>query len=225
MRSASIAGCLVTAILVGPFWVREVNGMAETNLKNVELQVTETLRSADTIQFEYRVRNGTSEPIYLLDRPGRDVHGGGVVLDLNFANVLFTEPDTVRIVRGILPIPLDRGVAKRAPTFLTKVDPGQTAVRSLSIPLPLIEKRSYYSDDEKPTGTKRTVSRARLELGFTEPRPGMGVKEWVLPQGPELVLEGHWAPPYQRVLTATIPISPTELRLHSEPFERAELIQ
>jgi hypothetical protein len=199
--------------------------MAEPLAKTVQLQVTEKQRDTASIQFEYRVINGLAEPIYLLDRPSADVHGGGMVIKENFANIMFAEPDIVRIVRGILPLPLDRNVARRAPTFLTKVDAGQTVVRSLQIALPLVEQRSYFSDDEKPSGVKKTVSQVRFELGCTELRPGMQIGQRVLDSGPEAVLEGHWASPYQRVLTATIHIAPTELRLHSDPFERVELIQ
>ena len=217
------AGCL--PILAGPFLGREMNGMAETLTKTVHLQVAEKRRDATSIQLEYRVANGSAEPIYLLDRPSADVHGGGMVIKENFANVLFAEPDIVRIVRGILPLPLDRNVARRAPTFLTKVEPGQTAVRLLQIALPLAEQRSYYADDEKPSGVKKTVSKAQFELGYTELRPGMQIGERKLDSGPEAVLEGRWTAPYQRVLTATIPIAPTELLLHSGPFERAALIQ
>ena len=77
----------------------------------------------------------------------------------NFAHVMFAEPDVVRIVRGILPLPLDRNVARRAPTFLTKVEPGQTVVRSLELPLPLREQRSYYVDDEEPSVRRRRCRR------------------------------------------------------------------
>ncbi len=199
--------------------------MAETLAQAVQLQVTETRRDTTSIQFEYSVTNGSAEPVYLLDRPSSDVHGGGIVLNEDFANVMFAEPDTVRIVRGILPLPLDRNVARRAPTFLTKVEPGKTAVRSLTIGLPMVERRSYYADDEKPSGRKKLVSKVRFELAYTELRPGMKIGERKLASGPESVLEGRWAGPYQRVLTVTIPIAPTELMLHSDPFERAALVQ
>ncbi len=199
--------------------------MAETLTKAVDLQVAEKRRDATSVQLEYRVANGTAEPIYLLDRPSLDVHGGGMVINENFANVLFAAPDAVRIVRGILPLPLDRNVARRAPTFLTKVEAGQAAVRSLQIALPLVERRSYFSDDEKPTGVKRLVSKVRFELAYTELRPGMKIGQRILASGPEALLEGRWTPPYQRVLTFTFAIAPTEVLLHSDPFERAELVQ
>lgn len=199
--------------------------MAETLTKAVDLRVAEKRRDATSIQLEYRVANGAAEPVYLLDRPSRDVHGGGTVLQEDFANVMFAEPDIVRIVRGILPLPLDHTVARRAPTFLTKVEPGQAAVRSLRIGLPLIERRSYYADDEKPSGVKRLVSKVRFELAYTELRPGMKIGERKLDSGPEAILEGRWEPPYQRVLTFTFTIAPTELMLHSDPFDRTELVQ
>src|SRR6266508_6022339 len=80
-----LAVCL--PILYGPFWGREINGMAETLTKAVDLQVAEKRRDATSVQLEYRVANGTAEPIYLLDRPSLDVHGGGMVINENFANV------------------------------------------------------------------------------------------------------------------------------------------
>ncbi len=212
-------------VWVGPFGAKGMSGMAEPLAKTVQLQVREKQRDAASIQFEYRVTNGLAEPIYLLDRPSADIHGGGMAIKENFANIMFAEPDIVRIVRGILPLPLDRNVARRAPTFLTKVDAGQTVVRSLQIALPLAEQRSYFSDDEKPSGVKKTVSQVRFELGCTELRPGMQIGQRKLDSGPEAVLEGRWAAPYQRVLTATIPIAPTELLLHSDPFERGGLVQ
>ena len=212
-------------ILAGPFSGREMNSMAETLTKSVELQVAEKGRDATSIQFEYRVANGTAEPVYLLDRPSRDVHGGGTVLQEHFANVMFAQPDIVRIVRGILPLPLDHTVARRAPTFLTRVEPGQTAARALRIGLPLMERRSYYADDEKPSGVKRLVSKVRFELAYTELRPGMKIGERTLDSGPEALLEGNWTAPYQRVLTVTLAIAPTELMVHSDPFDRNELVQ
>ena len=54
-------------ILAGPFLGREMNIMAETLTKAVELQVAEKGRDATSIQLEYRVANGTAEPVYLLD--------------------------------------------------------------------------------------------------------------------------------------------------------------
>lgn len=212
-------------ILAAPFLGREMNSMAETLTTAVELQVAEKRRDATSIQLEYRVTNRAAEPVYLLDRPSRDVHGGGTVLHEDFANVMFAEPDILRIVRGILPLPLDHTVARRAPTFLTKVESGQTAVRPLRIGLPLIERRSYYADDEKPTEVKRLVSKVRFELAFTELRPGMKVGELILDSGPQALLEGRWDPPYQRVLTFTFAIAPTELMLHSNPFDRTELVK
>ncbi len=199
--------------------------MAEASTKAIRLDVAEKRRDDRSLELEYRVTNDGSEPVYLLDRPSRDVHGGGMVVVEDFAHVMFAEPDVVRVVRGILPLPLDRNVARRAPTFLTKVDPGQTVVRSLELPVPLREQRSYYVDDEEPSGTTKTVSKVRFELAYTELRPGMQIRERKLDSGPEMVLDGHWDPPYQRVLVATIPIAPTELVLHSEPFERATLVQ
>lgn len=212
-------------ILASLFLAREMNSMAETLTKAVELQVAEKRRDATSIQLEYRVANGTAEPVYLLDRPSRDVHGGGTVLEADFANVMFAGPDVVRIARGILPLPLDHTVARRAPTFVTKVEPGETAVRSLRIGLPLIERRSYYADDEKPSDVKRLVSKVRFELAYTELRPGMKLGQRTLASGPETLLEGQWAAPYQRVLTFTLAIAPTELMLHSDPFDRTELVR
>jgi hypothetical protein len=202
-----------------------MTGMAEASAKTVQLHVTETRHDERSIVLEYRVTNNGSEPIYLLDRPARDVHGGGMVVMDQFAHVMFAEPDVVRVVRGILPLPRDHNVARRAPTFLTKVEPGQTVARSLELPVPLREQRSYYADDEEPSGIKRKVSKVRFELAYTEPRPGMQIRERKLDSGPEMVLDGRWDPPYQRVLVATIPIAPTELELHSEPFDRATLVQ
>jgi len=202
-----------------------MTGMAEASTKAIRLDVAEKRRDDTALELEYRVTNGSAEPIYLLDRPSQDVHGGGMVVVENFAHVMFAEPDVVRIVRGILPLPLDRNVARRAPTFLTKVEPGQTIVRSLELPLPLREQRSYYVDDEESSGATKTVSKIRFELAYTELRPGMKIDERKLASGPEMVLDGHWDPPYQRVLVDTIPIPPTKLQLHSEPFERATLVQ
>jgi hypothetical protein len=219
------AGCL--PILCGTFLLlgREMSGMAETLTKGVELQVTEKRRDATSIQFEYSVANGTAEPVYLLDRPSHDIHGGGMVMDENFAHALFVAPDVVRIVRGILPLPLSYNVARRTPTFLTKVEAGKIGVRSLQIALPLVERRSYVSADEKPTGVKRLVSRVRFELAYTELRPGMKIGQRTFASGTEALLEGRWDPPYQRILTFTFAIAPTELMLHSDPFERAELVK
>jgi hypothetical protein len=202
-----------------------MTGMAEASTKAVRLDVAEKRRDGTSLELEYRVTNSGAEPIYLLDRPSQDVHGGGMVVMENFAHVMFAEPDVVRVVRGILPLPLDRNVARRAPTFLTRVDPGQTVVKSLELPVPLREQRSYYVDDEEPSGRTKTVSKVRFELAYTEPRPGMKIGERKLASGPEMILDGHWEPPYQRVLVATLPIAPTELQLHSEPFERATLVQ
>ena len=56
-----LAVCL--PILCGPFWGREMNVMAETSTKAVEMQVSEKRRDATSIQLEYRVANGTAEPI------------------------------------------------------------------------------------------------------------------------------------------------------------------
>ena len=223
-RAASFLAAFLP-ILAGAFLGREMSGMAEILAKPVDLQVTEKRRDAKSIELDYRVANGTAEPVYLLDRPSFDVHGGGTVLQEDFANVMFAEPDIVRIARGILPLPLDHTVARRAPTFLTKVEPGQTAVRSLRIGLPLVERRSYYADDEKPSGAKRPVSKVRFELAYTELRPGMKIGERTLDSGPQALLEGRWTPPYQRILVFTLAITPTELTLHSDPFDRTELVQ
>jgi len=199
--------------------------MADTLTRPVRLDVAEKQRDPRAIQFEYRVANGMTDAIYLLDRPSVDVFGGGMVVKEDLVNILFAEPDIVRIVRGILPLPRDRNVARRAPTFLTKIEAGQTVVRSLRVPLPLTEERSYYAPDAKPSGITRVVTTVRFELGYTELRPGMVIGERTLDSRTEAVLEGRWAEPYQRVLTAVTPIAPTELMLHSEPFERTELIQ
>src|SRR4029453_2287459 len=116
-----LACSLAVALLLGSPWTEEMTGMAEASAKTVGFDVTETRHDDRSIVLEYRVTNNGSEPIYLLDRPARDVHGGGMVVMDQFAHVMFAEPDIVRVVRGILPLPPDHNVARRAPTFLTKV--------------------------------------------------------------------------------------------------------
>jgi hypothetical protein len=170
----------------------------------------------ELLAIDYRLSNDGREPIYVWDVMVG--HGEkGQVVDPDTAYVFWEAPETVRIVRAVLPLPPDFEVAKKEVPYVRKVLPGGSVTGRIALPLPLREYSPFYPPAEKYRDV--VCRKTRLQIGWTAEQSGMTVQPRVVGGEKVLALRGSWKGPVQFVASGVFDGS-VVLQVREDGFDR-----
>ena len=152
--------------------IKETNAMIEENNINEsagnDAEFSASVKvGKDKLNVSYDLTNRTKEDIYVLDIfPNYDLETMKPSVNLNNTVTVWSEPDGVRLVRGLPPYPQEKDMSAFYTPYTSKVGPGETLKRRLELPLPLVEFSPYYSPLETAKYEAVDVTRIRLTVNF-----------------------------------------------------------
>ncbi len=127
--------------------------------------------SVTPLEVSYTVTNGASEDAYLLDlsaspRPDRS----GIDVELRPIYLSWLGGTSAHLGQGIAPLPPDRDVYARSIPLTTRLGPGASLVRTITLPEPLAELGPY---DRPALAGPDDPSIDRLVITLSALRPSM----------------------------------------------------
>ena len=198
--------------------------MAEENENFSELSMAADARiEGEKLVVEYTVRNKTDQNIYLFDQ--MVAYDGNVpVVDQDTAYCFFEEPNTLRLVRATLRLPLEKEVRVQEIPFARAVPPRGEVTGKIQLKLPVVEKSAFYAPPKEETSKEVECRRVRLLVGWTRPHEGMTIAEVEAGGVKALRIRGAWPPPYQRFLEQKFDL-PVKVLVHTDVFDRQMPLQ
>ncbi len=140
------------------------------------------------LTLHYEISNKGTRTLYVLDLlPLYDYETKQMKFELHNFFLAFHEPNTVFVLQGVPPLPVDKSVMVRRIPYGTKLSPKMNLKREIEIALPLTEKSPYYSPLKDDEYEKADVSRLLLQVDFLPDNlEGFDAEE--LPQAKDLYL-------------------------------------
>jgi len=198
--------------------------MAEENENFSELSMTaEAKVEGEKLIVEYTVKNKTDQDIYLFDQMV-GYRENVAVVDPDTAYCFFEEPDTVRIVRATLRLPLEKEVRVLEIPFARAV-PGRGEVTGkVVLSVPVAEKSPFYAPPKEDNSKEVDCRKIRLIIGWTKFHEGMTITEVDAGGIKALRIRGAWPAPYQRFLKQDFSL-PVKVIAHTDIFDRQMPLQ
>jgi len=137
--------------------------------KDIKLTASVELGEKKLI-VHYEIANESRTDIYVLDiLPLYDLETMKPRVDINHSVIIWSEPDAVRLIRGLPPIPEEMDVTAYITPKASKIEPGKSLKRKLELPLPLVESCPYYppvvqKEDEKYEFSKITTLKLYVDV-------------------------------------------------------------
>ena len=175
-------------------------------------------KTDDSLMINYQLTNQSQEKIYIWDLiPVRDEGGEEVEHDLAYR--CFEEPDTLRVVRAVLPLPLDREVYMKNVPYVRPVEPNKSVTGKIVLPLPILEYNPYYPLMDIEDQKEIEVNKIRLIIGWTEVRSGMIVTETEAGGETVQMIRGAWESPLYHLVDKTFQ-SDVKIKFRTDEFDR-----
>lgn len=114
----------------------------ESNIKfNSSIELIE-----NKLIIKYELTNKSNTDIYVLDvLPVYDLETRKPHVDLNNSVLIWEEPNTVKLIRGLPPYPKEKDMAVFITPQAGKIATNETLKRTVELKLPLVEANPYYS--------------------------------------------------------------------------------
>ena len=177
----------------------------------------------DRLVVEYNVNNQTGREIYLFDQMIR-YEGNVPTVDPTTAYCFFEDPQTLRLVRATLRLPLEKEVRVQEIPYARAIPANSSGTGKIDLPLPVPEKSPFYAPPKEDNSKIEECSRVRLLVGWTEFKDGMNIQEVESGGKKVLRIRGAWAAPYQHLLEQRFNLSVKAL-IHTDVFDRQMPLQ
>lgn len=199
-------------------------------MANVAKDITlscQTEFTADQLVMHYTVTNRSQNDVYILDvSPTIDLATKEPITNLDIIYLGWEKPATAHILKGIMPLPVERRVMVRLMPIGAKLPPQQELVRTFKVNLPLQEQSPYYlpvQKFEEQDFETRSVSNLLLTVQFVRSiAESFAVTE--APHGPDLyAFKGKYLIDYVENMQCESPMQSQPLLVRKGPFARLEL--
>lgn len=177
----------------------------------------------DKLIVEYTVRNNSEQNLYLFDQMV-GYEGNVPVVDQDTAYCFFDEPDTLRLVRATLRLPLEKEVRVLEIPFARAVPAHGEVAGRIQLKIPVPEKSPFYAPPKEGNSKEVECRRIRLLIGWTKFHEGMTIAEVEAGGVKALRIRGAWPPPYQRFLEQKFEL-PVKVLVHTDVFDRQTPLQ
>lgn len=188
-----IAGCSVEA---GRNVMRPSSKESMSNMET-DSRVTLTA-SAEVIDnklvVEYSFRNNLSHPVYIFDEMIEYDSQGKPKINRDTAYCFYEEPATLRLVRAILNVPLEKDIYSLEIPYSRVIQSEETVTGRISLDVPIREKSPFYPPPNEEISKLVDCNRVRVLIGWTEPRAGTQITEADIGGQKVLRVRGSWKP-------------------------------
>jgi hypothetical protein len=173
------------------------------------------------VTVNYRINNPGAVPIVVWDVMANQGPNGEFV-DPTLAYASWEEPQTLRVVRAMLPLPLDFDVAIKEVPYVRVVAPGETIQGRVELSRPAHEYNPFYG----PATVTREVACTKIHLivGWNEQKRGMTISRRRVADQEVLAVRGGWDAPVQR-WAETFFDMPITLEVRADNFDRRPPMQ
>jgi hypothetical protein len=178
----------------------------------------EVKQDKDNIVISYELKNQSHNPVLAWDLMSGEASGSETIID-DLAYVCFEEPKTLRVVRGVLPLPLDRDVYQKEIPYARTIEPMSSVTGRIVLPLPLEEYNPYYEPTVPENEKEVEIREIRLLIAWTETQSGMVVSDADVGGKKVKMIRGAWEGPLQRLAEVTFPAH-SMLKIRTDVFDR-----
>jgi hypothetical protein len=197
--------------------VRENKTMSEkTDFRTITLNA-EAKKEGDKLIVEYTLHNDSEQKIYVFDIMP-DYKGYEQFINDETAYCFFESPNILRLVRGILNLPLEKEVRVKEIPFAREIDVNGDAKGKIVFSLPVNERSPFYAFPDKENSKIEKSDKIHLIIGWTKFREGMTIQETTVGGVKALRVFGAYSP-VQTLSEVEIAIS-TEVLTHTDTFDR-----
>jgi len=178
----------------------------------------EVKQDKDSIVISYELKNQSHNPVLAWDLIVSESGGSETIYD-NLAYVCFEEPNTLRVVRGVLELPLDRDVYQKEIPYARAIEPMSSVTGRIVLRMPLEEYNPYYEPSIPENEKEVEIGKIRLLIAWTETQPGMIVSDADVGGKKVKMIRGAWEGPLQRLAEAIFPVH-SILKVRTDVFDR-----
>lgn len=175
-------------------------------------------RKDGVLSIKYELTNQTPKKIYVYDLiPIRGEDGEEIKHDLAYR--CYEEPDTLRVVRAVLPLPTDREVFMKEIPYVRPVEPNKSVSGQIVLPAPVLEYNPYYPPMNLEDQKEVSINKIKLIIGWTEVRSGMDITDTNVGGEEVQMIRGAWEAPLYRLAETTFSAD-AKMKVRNEPFDR-----
>lgn len=165
---------------------------------------------------EYIVRNTLAKSIYVFDEMIEYDGDGKPQLNHSTAYCFWEEPNTLRLVRAILRIPLEKDIYSLEIPYARELKPQSSLDGKIELDIPVKEKSPFYALPTEENSKSVNFEKVRLYIGWTEFREGTKITEATISGEKVLRIRGSWRP----YLVKSDFEAAAQMVVHSDTFDR-----
>lgn len=173
-------------------------------------------KDKNRLVIEYTVRNNLPHSIYVFDQMIKYDDTGKPELDPTTAYCFWEEPKTLRLVRAILRIPLEKDIYSLEIPYAREIKPQSEVSGKIELDVPVKEKSPFYAFPGEDNAKSVECDRIRLLIGWTEFREGTQITEATVSGEKVLRVRGSWKP----YLVQDEYMVPVTVTAHVDTFDR-----
>lgn len=185
------------------------------NLGKVILSGTARIEK-NKLVVDYSVKNTLATSIYVFDEMIDYDSEGKPQLNPSTAYCFWEEPNTVRLVRAILRIPLEKDIYSLEIPYARELKAQSSLDGKIELDIPVNEKSPFYALPTEENSKIVSCERVRLYVGWTEFREGTQITEATISGEKVLRIRGSWRP---HLVRADFDAK-TQMVVHTEVFDR-----
>ncbi len=143
---------------------------------------------------EYSVRNTTPTSLYIFDEMIEYDSKGQPKINKTTAYCFWEEPNTLRLARALLRIPLEKDIYSLEIPYARELKPQATLSGKIELDIPVKEKSPFYAPPTEENSKIVDCTKVRLFIGWTEFREGTQITEANIGGEKVLRIRGNWQP-------------------------------
>ncbi len=175
----------------------------------------------DKLIVEYSIQNDLPFSIYVFDEMIAYDDNASPKIDRDGAYCFWEEPNTLRLVRATLRIPLEKDVYSLEIPYARELTAKSAINGKIELEIPVKEKSPFYAapnDPEAEDSNSKVIEceKIRLIICWTESREGVEISETDVGGEQVLRIRGRWIP---HLIEKNFDL-PVEVLTHTDTFDR-----
>ncbi len=163
------------------------------NSINLSLTGTASVENGK-LTVNYSLRSSLPYSIYVFDEMIAYDKEGRPQLDRSTAYCFWEEPNTLRLVRAVLKMPLEKEVYSLEIPYARELKPKSELTGKIVMDAPVKEKSPFYGLPTKETSKEVDCNKIKLYIGWTESTDGIKNQEVTIDGERVFRIRGKWQP-------------------------------
>lgn len=168
------------------------------------------------LSVEYTLRNNLPYSVYVFDEMIAYNSEGRPQIDRSIAYRFWEEPKTLRLVRAVLKMPLEKEVYSLEIPYARELKAQAALTGKIELDVPVKEKSPFYGFPKPDASKEVECDRIKLYLGWTEATDGIKIQEATVGSAKVLRIRGKWQP---RVVSEDFNVG-VKVIAHTDTFDR-----